>query len=100
MGEQEAGRGAFPRCRRCGDGDLVPLSDFGPKGGEVRYKAWGCTAPACGGAVKLHRGQIVREAAVGAGTGKGRTRTAPAPARRIPPPRGHAASPGPSTRPE
>ena len=26
-------------------GELVPLSDFGPAGGEVRSKAWGCTDP-------------------------------------------------------
>jgi hypothetical protein len=31
---------AFPRCRRCGDGELVPLSDFGSQGAAVRYKAW------------------------------------------------------------
>jgi hypothetical protein len=55
------GRGAgFPRGRRCGRGDLVPLSDFGPQGGEVRYKAWVCTNPGCGFALLSRRGEVVR----------------------------------------
>jgi hypothetical protein len=59
-GGQAVGQGVFPRCRACGRGDLVPLSDFGPRGGEQRYKAWVCTNPACGFAVKIHGGQIIR----------------------------------------
>jgi hypothetical protein len=55
-----AGGGGFPPCRRCGRGDLVPLSDFGPQGGEVRYKAWVCTDPGCGFALLTRRGEIVR----------------------------------------
>jgi hypothetical protein len=54
------GPGGFPRCRRCGRGELVPLSDFGPQGGEVRYKAWACTTPGCGFVVELRRGQLIR----------------------------------------
>jgi hypothetical protein len=54
------GPGGFPRCRRCGRGELVPLSDFGPQGGEVRYKAWVCTNPSCGFALLSRRGGIVR----------------------------------------
>jgi hypothetical protein len=53
-------RGGFPRCRRCGRGELVPLSDFGPQGGEVRYKAWVCTTPGCGFALQIRRGELVR----------------------------------------
>jgi hypothetical protein len=60
MGEQDAERRAFPPCRVCGQGELAPLSDFGPQGGEVRYKAWVCTTPACGFAVKIHGGEIIR----------------------------------------
>jgi hypothetical protein len=52
--------GGFPRCRRCGRGELVPLSDFGPQGGEVRYKAWVCTNPGCGFALQIRRGELVR----------------------------------------
>ena len=59
-----AGRDAFPRCRRCGQGELVPLSDFGPHGGEVRYKAWVCINPGCGFAVKIHGGAIIRHRGV------------------------------------
>ena len=55
-----SGSSGFPRCRRCGRGALVPLSDFGPQGGEVRYKAWVCTDPGCGFALLIRRGEIVR----------------------------------------
>ena len=60
MGEQDAAPGPFPPCRACGRGELVPLSDFGPHGAELRYKAWVCTNPACGAAVKIHGGEIIR----------------------------------------
>ncbi len=26
---------AFPRCRKCSEGDLVPLSDFGSQGASI-----------------------------------------------------------------
>jgi hypothetical protein len=60
MDEVGPGLGAFPRCQRCGRGELVPLSDFGPQGGEVRYKAWVCTNPGCGLALLTRRGELVR----------------------------------------
>ena len=37
----------FPRCRKCGAGDLVPLSDFGSQGAPIQFKAWVCTNPNC-----------------------------------------------------
>ena len=49
---------AFPSCRRCGQGDLVPLSDYGNQGAEVRYKAWVCTNPACGFNLKIRNGEV------------------------------------------
>jgi hypothetical protein len=49
----------FPLCRRCGDGDLVPLSDFGAQGAAVRYKAWVCTNRACGFNLKIRNGEVV-----------------------------------------
>jgi hypothetical protein len=58
--------GGFPRCRACGRGELVPLSDFGPQGAELRYKAWVCTNPACGFAVKIHGGELLRHRGAGA----------------------------------
>jgi hypothetical protein len=59
MDELDVGRRAFPPCRRCGQGDLVPLSDFGTHGAEVRYKAWVCTNPACGSNLKIRNGEVV-----------------------------------------
>ena len=58
MDEHVGGWIAFPPCRRCGDGDLVPLSDFGVQGAEVRYKAWVCTNPACGFNLKIRNGEV------------------------------------------
>jgi hypothetical protein len=56
--EQDAGRWTFPPCRQCGAGDLVPLSDFGPHGGEMRYKAWVCTNLDCGFNLKIRNGEM------------------------------------------
>ena len=58
MGDQDAEQGAFPRCRACGRGDLVPLSDFGGQGAAVRYKAWVCTNPDCGFNLKIRNGEV------------------------------------------
>ena len=35
----------FPNCMKCGDGRLVPLSDYGTEGASVTYKAWVCVNP-------------------------------------------------------
>jgi hypothetical protein len=48
----------FPICRKCGDGDLVPLSDFGSQGAAVLYKAWVCTNPACNFNLKIRNGDV------------------------------------------
>ena len=47
---------AFPRCRKCGEGDLVPLSDFGSQGASIEYKAWVCTNPTCLYNIKIRNG--------------------------------------------
>ena len=91
MGEADVGWAAFPPCRRCGRGDLVPLSDFGPQGAEVRYKAWVCTTPACGFNLKIRNGEVlvdepVTDASAGGG---GREPRAAAPARRARCPSAH-----------
>jgi hypothetical protein len=39
---------------------LVPLSDYA-EGTALRYKLWVCTNPACGGNVKIRRGQLSRD---------------------------------------
>jgi hypothetical protein len=49
----------FPRCRKCGAGDLVPLSDFGSQGASIQYKAWVCTNPNCLYNVKIRNGDII-----------------------------------------
>jgi hypothetical protein len=69
--EPDVGRDAFPPCRRCGRGELVPLSDFGGQGAEVRYKAWVCTRPGCGFNLKIRTGEIVRGEPVTDASGRG-----------------------------
>jgi len=49
---------SFPKCRKCGEGDLVPLSDFGNQGAPIRWKAWVCTNPDCGYNLKIRNGDV------------------------------------------
>ena len=51
----------LPTCSKCEVGTLVPLSDYGPTGGSVHYKAWVCTKPQCGYYLKTHGGDIYVE---------------------------------------
>ena len=37
-----------PACRKCQQGLLIPLSDYGRDGAPTTYKAWVCTNPDCG----------------------------------------------------
>jgi hypothetical protein len=68
----------FPVCRACRQGELVPLSDYGPEGASLVYKAWVCTNPGCGVGVKVTRGELTRfRARPAASSG----RRAPAPPR-------------------
>jgi hypothetical protein len=69
--EQDVGWDAFPPCRQCGQGDLVPLSDFGAQGAEVRYKAWVCTNPACGFNLKIRNGEVFVNEPVTDASGRG-----------------------------
>jgi len=48
----------FPMCNKCGQGVLVPLSDFGSQGASIQYKAWVCTNPDCGFNLKIRNGDI------------------------------------------
>jgi hypothetical protein len=60
--EKEGGdfvENAFPRCRSCNEGDLVPLSDFGSQGASIEYKAWVCTNPLCRYNIKIRNGDII-----------------------------------------
>lgn len=49
----------FPRCRKCGAGELVPLSDFGSQGASIQYKAWVCTNPSCLYNIKIRNGDVI-----------------------------------------
>jgi hypothetical protein len=48
----------WPTCRKCNQGDLVPLSDYGTDGAAITYKAWICTNPSCGFNLKIHKGNL------------------------------------------
>jgi len=48
----------FPKCQKCKNGDLVPLSDFGSQGAAIQYKAWVCTNPECGFNLKIRNGDV------------------------------------------
>lgn len=39
-------------------GQLLPLSDYGQEGAEVRYKAWTCTNPDCGFTLRCDKGVV------------------------------------------
>jgi len=49
---------SFPKCLKCNQGDLVPLSDFGNQGAAIHYKAWVCTYPDCGYNLKIRNGDV------------------------------------------
>ncbi|MFQ5352493.1 MAG: hypothetical protein ACE5D3_05400 [Candidatus Binatia bacterium] len=48
----------LPKCLKCGEGLLVPLSDYGTEGASVTYKAWVCINPVCGFSVRVDKGQV------------------------------------------
>ena len=48
----------YPDCKKCGQGMLLPLSDYGRDGAPIRYKAWVCHNPACGFNIRIDNGEI------------------------------------------
>jgi hypothetical protein len=48
----------YPECLKCGKGVLVPLSDYGREGSEIRYKAWVCTNHECGFSIRIDNGEV------------------------------------------
>jgi hypothetical protein len=48
----------FPRCLKCENGILLPLSDYGRDGAPIRYKAWVCQNPECGFNIRIDNGEI------------------------------------------
>ncbi|RKZ33783.1 hypothetical protein DRQ19_02225 [bacterium] len=50
--------GNFPKCLKCGEGVLLPLSDYGRDGAPIRYKAWVCSNPDCGFSIRIDNGEV------------------------------------------
>lgn len=48
----------LPHCRKCADGTLIPLSDYGREGAPIMFKAWVCTNPDCGFNLRIDNGEI------------------------------------------
>jgi hypothetical protein len=48
----------WPKCQKCGNGTLIPLSDYGREGAPITYKAWVCTNPDCGFNLRIDNGEI------------------------------------------
>ena len=48
----------FPECKKCADGLLLPLSDYGRDGAAIHYKAWVCHNPECGFSIRIDNGEI------------------------------------------
>lgn len=49
---------SWPKCVKCEEGQLVPLSDYGTEGSTVLFKAWVCTNPRCGFNIKIYKGNL------------------------------------------
>ena len=48
----------WPACRRCSQGVLIFLSDYGPQGNDIPFKLWVCHNPECGFCLRIDKGQI------------------------------------------
>jgi hypothetical protein len=48
----------WPTCKKCKDGILIPLSDYGRDGATIMYKAWVCSDPDCGFNLRIDNGEI------------------------------------------
>ena len=49
---------AYPICKKCNNGVLIPLSDYGREGAPIQYKAWVCSNPECGFNIRIDNGEI------------------------------------------
>lgn len=58
---------SFPKCQKCKEGDLVPLSDFGSQGAAIHFKAWACTNPDCGFNIKIRNGDLYIDEPIASG---------------------------------
>ena len=57
----------FPQCKKCGQGILLPLSDYGRDGAPITYKAWVCTNPDCGFNLKIRNGDLYVDEPISSG---------------------------------
>lgn len=57
----------WPQCRKCSEGELLPLSDFGSQGAAIHYKAWVCSSPDCGFNIKIRNGDVYQDEPIGSG---------------------------------
>ena len=57
----------LPKCQKCNDGSLIPLSDYGQEGASVIFKAWVCTNPGCGFNIKIRNGDVIMNEPIGSG---------------------------------
>jgi hypothetical protein len=48
----------LPKCQKCNNGVLIPLSDYGQEGSSVIFKAWACTNPECGFSLRVDKGEV------------------------------------------
>lgn len=48
----------LPQCRKCDEGQLIPLSDYGREGATITFKAWVCTNPTCGFNIRIDNGEV------------------------------------------
>lgn len=48
----------YPKCRKCHEGTLLPLSDYGRDGAPITFKAWVCSDPGCGFNIRIDNGEI------------------------------------------
>jgi hypothetical protein len=48
----------FPKCQKCNNGVLIPLSDYGQEGASVLFKAWVCINPECGFSLRVDKGEV------------------------------------------
>jgi len=55
----------FPTCKKCDDGVLLPMSDYGRDGAPIRFKAWVCSNPACGFNIRIDNGEITFGRSIG-----------------------------------
>ncbi len=48
----------LPTCQKCGEGAMLPLSDYGRDGAPITFKAWVCSSPECGFNIRIDNGEI------------------------------------------